>query len=293
MSTTHAPFGRYGYTTTLWTGSVLVVWGPGHRYDPATDTWTFTSTAGAPSGRTGHSAIWTGTQMIVWGGFSWPSTYFDNGGAYSLADPSTDDDGDGYTECQGDCSDGSATVHPGASELCDALDNDCNGSVDGFPTSCGVGPCARTGVCSAGVDSCLPGPPSAETCDGVDNNCDGIRDNAPVPVGAPSLLMVSFGQTDVLGWSPLSDASAYDVVRGDLGLLHSTGGDFRAAIQACLANNLTQTALVLSGTPAAGSGFVYLVRGVNCGGGGTYDSGSPSQVGSRDAEIGLSIFRCP
>ena len=32
------------------------------------DTWTRTSTANAPSGRAGHTAVWTGSEMIVWGG---------------------------------------------------------------------------------------------------------------------------------------------------------------------------------------------------------------------------------
>ena len=42
----------------------------------------------------------------------------------------TDDDGDGYSECQGDCDDSNNTVYPGAIELCDGLDNDCNGTID-------------------------------------------------------------------------------------------------------------------------------------------------------------------
>ena len=33
------------------------------------DTWTATSTANAPSGRDGHTAVWTGSEMIVWGGY--------------------------------------------------------------------------------------------------------------------------------------------------------------------------------------------------------------------------------
>ena len=42
-----------------------------------------------------------------------------------------DDDGDGYTEVQGDCDDLSPMVHPGARELClDGVDNDCNHEID-------------------------------------------------------------------------------------------------------------------------------------------------------------------
>ena len=40
----------------------------GGRYDPASNTWSSTTTVGAPSGRQLHSAVWTGSRMIVWGG---------------------------------------------------------------------------------------------------------------------------------------------------------------------------------------------------------------------------------
>src|SRR6185436_238044 len=46
------PDPRSGHTA-VWTGSVMIVWGGngGARYDPATDTWTATSTVNAPSAR--------------------------------------------------------------------------------------------------------------------------------------------------------------------------------------------------------------------------------------------------
>jgi N-acetylneuraminic acid mutarotase len=40
----------------------------GGRYNPAGNTWTPVSTAGAPAARIWHTAVWTGTEMIVWGG---------------------------------------------------------------------------------------------------------------------------------------------------------------------------------------------------------------------------------
>ena len=44
--------------------------------------------------------------------------------------PRIDNDGDGYSMDEGDCSDADATMYPGATEYCDGKDNNCNGAVD-------------------------------------------------------------------------------------------------------------------------------------------------------------------
>ncbi len=41
-----------------------------------------------------------------------------------------DDDGDGYTENQGDCLDSDRAVYPGVEDGCDGVDSDCDGIVD-------------------------------------------------------------------------------------------------------------------------------------------------------------------
>ncbi len=41
-----------------------------------------------------------------------------------------DNDSDGYTELEGDCDDDDPSIRPGASDVCDDIDNDCDDSVD-------------------------------------------------------------------------------------------------------------------------------------------------------------------
>ena len=73
---------------------------------------------------------------------------------------------------------------PTGPEVCDGIDNDCNGAVDDGlgTTTCGVGACTRTvDNCVGGVpQTCTPGVPSPEVCDGLDNDCNGSVDDGGV-----------------------------------------------------------------------------------------------------------------
>jgi hypothetical protein len=82
----------------------------------------------------------------------------------------------GFGDCSGDCNDSNATVYPGAPEICDNRDNNCNTLVDeGVRGSCGVGWCRRDAIGCTTI--CTPGPPRAELCNLFDDDCDGVVDN--------------------------------------------------------------------------------------------------------------------
>ena len=125
-----------------------------------------------------------------------------------------DRDGDGFgsprlrtSDCQepvvqnsDDCDDLFNTAYPGAPEICDGVDNDCDGAIDaddteldlplqyvdddgdGYGGGAGVAACdPLPGHATLGGDcdeqDPLTSPGELESCDGVDNNCDGEVDD--------------------------------------------------------------------------------------------------------------------
>ncbi len=83
-----------------------------------------------------------------------------------------------------DCDDTNARVNTSAMEICNSIDDDCDGRVDeGAEVRCGVGSCARLGP-TCDVNQCVPGTPRTETCNGFDDDCDGtVDDGATCDVG--------------------------------------------------------------------------------------------------------------
>jgi streptogramin lyase len=88
--------------------------------------------------------------------------------------PFFDLDGDGFTKIT-DCDDSDASVNPGATEIFDGVDNNCDGVIDeGFTDADGDGFAAEVSDCNDS-DSAI-NPVATEADDGIDNNCNGMID---------------------------------------------------------------------------------------------------------------------
>ncbi len=124
----------------------------------------------------------------------------------------------GYSSLSTDCDDGDAAINPGATEVCDWVDNDCDGTADGssavdatdwYDDGDGDGYGDGTTLqrnCLAGSGhvtdntDCDDGdaainPAASERCDSVDNDCDGAIDEDDA--------------IDVLSWYADGDGDGY------------------------------------------------------------------------------------
>lgn len=81
-----------------------------------------------------------------------------------------------------DCDDTKPLVYPGADEICNGADDDCDDEVDEVSdlAPCTVdnthGSCVGQSLCVGGVVICNGPTPQPEICNGGDDNCDGIVD---------------------------------------------------------------------------------------------------------------------
>jgi hypothetical protein len=141
----------------------------------------------------------------------------------------SDDDGDGFTDCAGDCDDTDGSIFPGATETCDGVDEDCDGTIDNSPSdgttfyadsdSDGYGDSGSTTVaCSVPTgfvaddtdcddsDSAV-NPGATEVCDSAatDEDCDGLADDADPSVTGTSTF---YEDADSDGYGDASSTAA-------------------------------------------------------------------------------------
>lgn len=222
-----------------------------------------------------------------------------------------DDDLDGFSTAV-DCDDTNPSIYPGASEVCNLVDDDCDQSIDeGFDqdwdgwTTC-------EGDCNNVNSQIHPG--AAEACNGIDDDCDLAIDEGGFPDtdadgqancidpdddndGAPDGMdcaplsylaaavpaavleqVASSGSNGVqVSWSMVPQANVYNVYRA---LVPAEGTrDFGGS---CLFAEVAATQFDDPETPPVGWLFIYLEAGANlCGHGslGTDSNGVPRSPG--------------
>jgi N-acetylneuraminic acid mutarotase len=278
ITTTGAPSARYHHTV-VWTGREMVVWGgygtnwpnllnSGGRYEPVSGIWTPTSSVSAPAGTASHAAVWTDNGMLVWGGFSLST----NVGRYTLVFAHRDADGDGFgdpavgscdsvppagfVQNSGDCNDSNPAIHPGATDVCNLVDDDCDGAVDedagtGDPDGDQV-----LGTC----DNCPSVPNPTQTNgdgDAAGDACDCAptdpSNSAPTEVAGLTLS----GDKQTLQWTAAANTARYDLLIGNVSSLPVGSG-----IENCY-NNLTTATASDPTLPGVNEAFFYLVRAEN------------------------------
>lgn len=123
------------------------------------------------------------------------------------------------------------------------------------------------GTIHLGPDADADGIPDACDCNPADG---GAYDSAALVTG-----VVFAGDKQTLSWDSLAqqagNGTVYDIVRGDLGSLHTVGS---IATGSCLGTTGTSVQRVDPDLPAADAGFYYVVRAHNSCGGGGWGAGS-------------------
>ncbi len=144
----------------------------------------------------------------------------------------------GYVLDSTDCEDTDSSIHPGSPELCDNMDNNCNGQID-------EGLASQTyyedsdgdtyGNASVSLSSCSQpagyvldssdcddidatiNPSATEACDGIDNNCDGQIDEgcALDPCDAIQLFISTISQ-DTFRAKQLIESDAHIIATDDI-----------------------------------------------------------------------------
>jgi hypothetical protein len=223
-----------------------------------------------------------------------------------------DADHDGYTTAN-DCDDNNPSVHPGAVEICNGIDDNCDGQIDeGFDQD-GDGWTVCAGDCNNVNPAIHPGAP--EICNGIDDNCNGVIDEGGFPdtdgdgipdcvdpdddgdgvpdtedcaplsylmAGPPGEVLESVDLPSPgvarVSWNEVAGAQVYNVYRGTL-----SQASQRVFAPSCQLSEIGVTAFSDAALPSVGSLFYYVEAGTNlCGQGslGAASGGTLRSVGT-------------
>jgi len=112
---------------------------------------------------------------------------------------------DGSRACRADGLD-SCVVEGATLEVCNGLDDDCDGEIDENIVAAPCTPeqagntCGGVAVCQSGETVCIGREPTTEVCNGIDDDCNGVTDDGSPDLDADGIADCADPDIDGDGW---------------------------------------------------------------------------------------------